>query len=79
MLEQTTMPKNNLGRSGLILVYSSTSQSVTEGNEGRDLESGADGEAKGEFCLLACSFRFPGPPAQERHCPQQAGPSHINH
>ena len=36
MLEQNTMLKNNLGKNGLIVVYSSTSQFVTEGSEGRN-------------------------------------------
>lgn len=57
---------------------------VGEGTQGRNLDTGADVEVKGESCLdFSHSLPSPfslhsGPPAWEWHCPQWAGPSHSS-
>jgi hypothetical protein len=50
------MTPNNLKRKGFISAYRSTSQTISEGNQGRNLEAGADTEDMAGCCLLACSL-----------------------
>ena len=78
------MAQNNLGRMALFCL----NFHITIHREGRvgegwtSLEAGADAEAMKECCLLACFpwlaqsafLQNPGPPAQEGHHPQWAGP-----
>ena len=47
-------PKSKLGRQEFSSAYSSTSQSNTEGCQGRNLEAGADAEVMKGRCLQAC-------------------------
>jgi hypothetical protein len=54
----STKIKNNLGRKGFILAYSSILQYTTEESQGRKLEARADAEALEEGCLLAYSSLF---------------------
>lgn len=81
------MNKSYLGGKSLFQLIALMSHLITERNQGRNLEAGADAEAlgcaayrfasPGMFSLL--SYTLDPPPALGWHCPQCAVPSHINH
>ena len=49
------MTKSNLWREGFILCYTFRLQSIVEGSQGRNLETGTEAETMEECCLLTCS------------------------
>lgn len=74
--------QSNLGNR-VYFPYTSISQYIMEGNQGRNMEIEADSEAMKKCYLLACSlglattvfFYHLGPLAQKWHHPQWAGSS----
>lgn len=62
-------------------------KSITEGNQGMDLESESEPEAMKEQCLLTCSLCLAqsaflyklGPLSQGRHSPQCSETTNITH
>lgn len=79
--------KSNLWMEGFTSYkFQSTVTEARTGTQGRNLEAGMDPKAwKGAadrlapMACLACFLSNSPPPVQQWHCPQRAGPSHVNH